>query len=127
MKFKFELSDFTFVDRAKQTGRMLRFTLTWVLEHPDYGRLSHAMSGCLFRKNSKGETNWSPPLNKIGPFAAKQLNLISPDYYNLVLNTLVNTDYVNHIGTPPEMTSLQAQDVDPALPKTLGDRNDATA
>ena len=121
MKFKFELSDFSFVDRAKTAGRMLRFTLTWVLDHPDYGRLSHSMSGCLFRKTVKGELAWSPPLNKIGPYASKQMNLISPDYYKLILDTLAVTDYVKHIGPPPDLgVKVEPQDVDPTLPQTLG-------
>ena len=101
---------------------MLRFTITWVLEHEKYGRLSHAMEGCLLRRGAGGDLSWHPPLHRTGPVQTRQLHLVSPDYYKLVFNALADTDYARRLVK--NAVEVMRESTDPAmaadLPETIG-------
>lgn len=71
-------------------GRMLRFTLTWVLRSRDLGLLGCSHNGCLFMRTLDGRGwRWSLPTIRRGA-AVIHNYMIFPDFYTYVLKSLIS-------------------------------------
>ena len=92
---------------------MLRFTRTWVFEHPVLGQVGDSIEGCLAYYDSKGNLKWNPPLNYFrGRNGRKQLHSMTTTLYNMVLEALKKSKHLDKIDKPLESMSEVLQDED---------------
>jgi hypothetical protein len=100
-------------------SKMLRFTLTWALDHPQHGKLGDSADGCLAYYTVGGKLKWAPHKVRTGPRTTKQLHWITPAYYNLVLKMLEDSGYAEYLKTPAFEFARRVETLPPELPRII--------
>lgn len=126
-RFKIEVSDFTFVTRGIKNGKALRFSVTWMFEHPQYGLLGKSEEGWLATKNQAGYLKVSPPISRFGPMQSKQLGQITVGFHDLIRAMIINhktksgISYSDYIGGQllDELRAKAPHEIDEELPEEL--------
>lgn len=101
MAFKVQLSNFTYVDRAKKSlGRALRFTFGFQAELENGLKCEMVIEGCLGYLNYMNALVWQPPMVKFG-MKQRQLHWMNPTLYNIVLDALQeHPEILAQLNTP---------------------------
>lgn len=117
--FIIEISDPQDRGFSKAKSKLIRFTLTWVLDHPRYGKLGDSQEGCITYYTTGGKLKWSPHKVRVGPKTQKQLHWITPALYNLVLN-LIEKEWGSYMRTEAfEFTKPVHTDLPADLKRTV--------
>lgn len=121
--FALQLSNFSFVtfeQKNRPPSRKLRFSLVLQVEHPLYGAIAAGWDGCLAHRGKNPETGveevvWGPPATRFG-YRYMKTSWTNAALYNLVLEALCKTEYVEALGTNQESTAKAPHEVNINLP-----------
>ena len=124
MALLLQLSDFTYVNRAKiHLGKMLRFTLGVQIELPFQQVGEFAIEGCVALFDKFNQLYWSPPMTQYSSTRRRQLFWVNPVLHNLVKDALEEHPELIKPMAPPIKHVLDTMTVEGKMMKEWADKN----